>query len=77
MFESVKQIIFAFCLPRRKRMLSMLVFECARLGDPETEDGTRGADGTFSIALCEVCVAAMIFSEGGKVAVSNSEVSSG
>lgn len=58
-------------------MLSMLVFECARLGDPETEDGTRGADGTFSIALCEVCDAAMIFSESGNVPVSNFEVSGG
>jgi hypothetical protein len=36
----------------------------------------RGADGTFSIALCESCVVTMTFSERGNVAVSNSEVSS-
>lgn len=44
MFESVKQIIFAFCLLRN-----------------------RGTDGTYSIASCELCVAAMIFSESGNV----------
>jgi hypothetical protein len=29
-------------------------------------------DGTFSIALCELCVAVMIFSESGNVSVANS-----
>jgi hypothetical protein len=33
------------------------------------KSGNRGTDGTFSIGLCEVCIAAMIFSEGRDVPV--------